>query len=96
MAVSEKNVPIGIDNFEKIISNGMVYIDKTEYLEELLKSGTEISLLLRPRRFGKTLTMSMLSCFLEMNYQNPRDRSRPEQLFKNLAIYKHKIPNELH
>ena len=45
MAVSEKNVPIGIDNFEKIISNGMVYIDKTEYLEELLKSGTEISLL---------------------------------------------------
>ena len=40
MAVSEKNVPIGIDNFEKIISNGMVYIDKTEYLEELLKSGT--------------------------------------------------------
>ena len=73
MAVSEKNFPIGIDNFEKIISNGMVYIDKTEYLEELLKSGTEISLLLRPRRFGKTLTMSMLSCFLEMNYQNPCD-----------------------
>ncbi|MBQ8977551.1 MAG: AAA family ATPase [Succinivibrionaceae bacterium] len=74
----KKNVPIGIDNFEKIISNGMVYIDKTEYLEDLLKSGPEISLLPRPRRFGKTLTMSMLSCFLEMNYQNPRDRSRPE------------------
>ena len=89
-SLSEKNFPIGIDNFEKIISNGMVYIDKTEYLEELLKSGMEISLLLRPRRFGKTLTMSMLSCFLEMNYQNPCDRSRPDQLFKNLAIYKNK------
>ena len=41
-SLSEKNFPIGIDNFEKIISNGMVYIDKTEYLEELLKSGMEI------------------------------------------------------
>ena len=82
--------PIGMTDFEKLISKGKVYIDKTSYLEELLNSGTAVALILRPRRFGKTLTMSMLSCFLEMNYQNPEDRSRPERLFKDLAIYKNK------
>ena len=88
--------PIGMTDFEKLISKGKVYIDKTSYLEELLNSGTEVALILRPRRFGKTLTMSMLSCFLEMNYQNPEDRSRPERLFKDLAIYKNlKFPTSI-
>ena len=89
-AASEDVFPIGISDFEKLISNGMVYIDKTSYLEKLLNPGIGVALMLRPRRFGKTLTMSMLSCFLEMNYQHPEDRSRPERLFKDLAIYKNK------
>ncbi len=82
--------PIGISDFENLISNGMVCIDKTSYLEELLNPGTGVVQILRPRRFGKTLTMSMLSCFLEMNYRNPKDRRRQRKLFKDLAIYKNK------
>ena len=57
--VSGNNFPIGIDNFETIISSAMVYVDKTKWLEELLLSGAKISNLARPPRFGKTLSMSM-------------------------------------
>ena len=89
-AVSGTVFPIGISDFENLISNGMVYIDKTSCLEELLTPGTGVFQILRPRRFGKTLAMSMLSCFLEMNYENPEDRSRPERLFRDLAIYKNR------
>ena len=89
-AVSGDVFPEGCNDFEELISTGRVYVDKTSYLEDLLNSGTEVAQILRPRRFGKTLTMSMLSCFLEMNYQHPGDRSRPERLFKDLAISKNK------
>ncbi len=68
----------------------MVYVDKTSCLEELLNSGSMVPMILRPGKFGKTLFMSMLSCFLEMNYQNPRDRRRQRKLFKDLAISENK------
>ncbi len=84
-----RNFEAGMEDFEKLITQKMVYVDKTSYLEDLLHRAM-VTLLLRPRRFGKTLSMSMLSCFLEMNYQHPEDRSRPERLFKDLAIYKNK------
>ena len=89
-AVSGDVFPEGCNDFEELIITGRVYVDKTSYLEDLLNSGTEVAQIQRPRRFGKTLTMSMLSCFLEMNYQHPGDRSRPERLFKDLAISKNK------
>jgi hypothetical protein len=90
MAVSSKDFPVGIENFDKLISRRKIYIDKTSFLESLLTSGDDVALLLRPRRFGKTLSMSMIESFLEINYQNPEDRSRQEKLFKNLAVYKNK------
>ncbi len=89
-ALSGFAFPDDSNDFEDIISNGMVYIDKTSCLESLLNSGSMVPMILRPRKFGKTLFMSMLSCFLEMNYRHPEDRSRPERLFKDLAISKNK------
>ncbi|MBQ8707715.1 MAG: AAA family ATPase, partial [Succinivibrionaceae bacterium] len=87
MAFSADDFPIGIEDFEKLITMGKVYVDKTEELEKLIKSGADVTLLLRPRRFGKTLSMSMLQNFLELNYANPEDRSRQKRLFQNLNVY---------
>ena len=84
-----RNFEAGVEDFEELINQQLVYIDKTSYLEDLVRR-SKVALILRPRRFGKTLSMSMLSCFLEMNYQHPEDRSRPERLFKDLTIYKNK------
>ncbi|MBQ8707338.1 MAG: AAA family ATPase, partial [Succinivibrionaceae bacterium] len=88
MALSADDFPIGIEDFEKLITLGKVYVDKTEELEKLLKSGADVTLLLRPRRFGKTLSMSMLQNFLELNYADPEDRSGHVKLFKKLFVYK--------
>ena len=87
MTCSADDFPVGIEDFEKLITLGKVYIDKTKELEKLMKSGADVTLLLRPRRFGKTLSMSMLQNFLELNYADPQDRSRQERLFHNLNVY---------
>ena len=56
------NIPVGISNFTEIRSNNYYYVDKTNLIYELLQSpGTEVTMITRPRRFGKTLAMSMLS-----------------------------------
>ena len=89
-AVSGYAFPADSNDFEDIISNGMVYIDKTSCLEPLLNSGSMVPMILRPRKFRRTLFMSMLSCFLGMNYQHSENRSRPERLFKDLAISENK------
>lgn len=47
------NIPVGISNFEKIRNNGFYYVDKTGLIEELLKTEAEVTLITRPRRFGK-------------------------------------------
>lgn len=58
-------LPIGIDSFEKIRKSGFYYVDKTKLIEQLLQNWGEVNLFTRPRRFGKTLTMSMLRSFFE-------------------------------
>ena len=58
-------LPVGIDNFEKIRRDGFYYVDKTSLIEQLLNNWGEVNLFTRPRRFGKTLNMSMLKCFFE-------------------------------
>ena len=88
MTVSSEDFSVGVEDFDELISNGMIYADKTSFLRTLLKSADAVSLLLRPRRFGKTLSMSMIESFLEINCQDPEDRSRQEKLFKDLAVYK--------
>ena len=61
-----KKLPIGIDGFEKIRTNDFYYVDKTLFIQELLQNWGEVNLFTRPRRFGKTLNMSMLRSFFEI------------------------------
>ncbi len=61
-----KKLPIGIDGFEKIRMNGFYYVDKTRFIAELLHNWGEVNLFTRPRRFGKSLNMSMLKSFFEI------------------------------
>ena len=58
-------LPVGVDSFEKIRRNRFYYIDKTKLIEQLVEMGGEVTLFTRPRRFGKTLNMSMLRAFFE-------------------------------
>ena len=60
-----KKLPVGIDSFEKIIRQDFYYVDKTEMIGELLRDWGEVNLFTRPRRFGKSLNMSMLQAFFE-------------------------------
>ena len=59
-------LPVGIDSFDKIRKNGFYYIDKSGLIEQLVQLGGEVTLFTRPRRFGKTLNMSMLRSFFEI------------------------------
>lgn len=59
-------LPIGVDNFEKIRKDSFYYVDKTGLIEQLLERWGEVNLFTRPRRFGKTLNMSMLRSFFEI------------------------------
>lgn len=61
-----KKLPIGIDGFEKIRTNNFYYVDKSMFIAELLQNWGEVNLFTRPRRFGKSLNMSMLKCFFEI------------------------------
>jgi hypothetical protein len=61
----KKKMPIGISNFKDIIENDYYYVDKTLLIKELLEDGSKVILLARPRRFGKTINMSMLKYFFE-------------------------------
>ena len=77
-----KKLPIGIDGFEKIMTNDFYYADKTLFIKELLQNWGEVNLFTRPRRFGKSLNMSMLKCFFEIG-SNPA-------LFEGLEILQEK------
>ena len=59
-----KKLPIGISNFKELIEENYYYIDKTDFISEIIYSSAKIILLPRPRRFGKTLNLSMLNYFL--------------------------------
>ena len=61
-----KKLPIGIENFEEFSSEDFYYVDKTLFIKELLQNWGKVNLFTRPRRFGKSLTMSMLKCFFEI------------------------------
>ena len=65
MDIRKKKLPIGIEDFEKLRKEDFYYIDKTGLIKELLNNWGEVNLFTRPRRFGKSLNMSMLKCFFE-------------------------------
>ena len=78
------NIPKGRSDFEKIRREGFYYVDKTGLIDEILKSsGTQVTLITRPRRFGKTLGMSTLECFLDIQKDS-------KSLFEGLNISKQK------
>ena len=63
MGEEKKRLPIGLENFEQLIKDNYYYIDKTKLISELIRNGGMVNLFTRPRRFGKTLNMSMLEYF---------------------------------
>lgn len=77
-----RTIAIGVQDFGKIIENNSFYIDKTHFIKEWWESRDEVTLLMRPRRFGKTLTMSMTEYFFSVRYAGRSD------LFEHLMIWK--------
>ena len=77
-----RNVAIGIQNFDQIIENDCFYVDKTAFIKEWWESMDAVTLIARPRRFGKTLNMSMLEQFFSLDYAGRGD------LFEGLDIWK--------
>ncbi len=66
MGEEKKRLPVGVENFEQIINDNYYYVDKTKLISELLHNGGMVNLITRPRRFGKTLNMSMLEHFFSI------------------------------
>ena len=82
----KKSMPIGISDFKKIIKENYYYFDKTNLIEKILTDNSEVKLFTRPRRFGKTLNMSMLKYFFDI-----KEKDENRELFKNLKISKSKF-----
>ena len=77
------NLPVGVSDFSEIRENAFYYVDKSELIAELLKDkSTKVTLITRPRRFGKTMVMRMLVCFFDI-------RRSSRELFEGLAIKQH-------
>ena len=85
----KKPLPIGIDDFKTIIEDDYYYADKTKMIESLLDDGAGVTLFTRPRRFGKTLNMSMLNYFF-----NLKNKEENRKLFENLYISKSKYMSQ--
>ena len=79
----KKKLPIGISDFKEIIENNYYYFDKTKFIENILEDGSKVKLFTRPRRFGKTLNISMLRYFFDIKNKNEN-----KKLFENLEISK--------
>ena len=75
-------IDIGVQNFEKIRERNSFYVDKTDFIKEWWENGADVTLITRPRRFGKTLNLSMLECFFSNQYEGRGE------LFEGLSIWK--------
>ena len=82
-------VSVGKQNFQSLRENGYFYIDKTDFIKEWWEAGDEVTLITRPRRFGKTLNMNMLECFFSIKYKEHSD------LFIGLNIWEKEFYREL-
>ena len=76
-----KSIPISVDNFKKVIEGNYYYVDKTMVIEDLIKTGASVTLYTRPRRFGKSLLLSTLDCFF-----NIETKESNKNLFNDLYI----------
>ena len=84
-----REVAIGIQNFNEIIENNCFYVDKTAFIKEWWDSRDSVTLITRPRRFGKTLTMSMVEQFFSVDYSGRGD------LFEDLSIWDDRAYREI-
>ena len=78
-----KRIGIGLSDFKHLIEEDFYYYDKTKFIDEIIKDGAQVKLFTRPRRFGKTLNMSMLKYFFDI-----KEAEENRKLFKNLYIEK--------
>jgi len=81
IAVEKRRIPVSIDDFKNIIEENYAYVDKTLFIQELWESGADVSIIPRPRRFGKTVNMSTLRYFFE------KSEKSNAHLFANLKIW---------
>ena len=86
----KKKLPIGIENFAKLQAEDFYYVDKTMLIKELLDNWAEVNLFTRPRRFGKTLNMSMLDHFFSLRY-NMSDFEYSDKYNVSITNYETKI-----
>ena len=84
-----RTVAIGIQDFDKLIDGNYFYVDKTSFIKEWWESGDDVTFITRPRRFGKTLNMSMLDYFFSVNHAGRGD------LFEGLAVWEEEKYREL-
>ena len=84
-----RRIGIGLQDLAKIREQDLFYVDKTKFIKEWWESGDDVTLITRPRRFGKTLTMSMLECFFSTGYAGRGD------LFEGLAIWEEEAYRKL-
>ena len=84
-----RTVAIGIQQFDELIKKNCFYVDKTDFIREWWESNDSVTLITRPRRFGKTLNMSMTEQFFSINYADRSD------LFKGLSIWKNEKYRDL-
>ena len=85
----KKAVPVGIEDFKELIQDEYYYVDKTLLIDEMLMNKSKVTLFTRPRRFGKTLNMSMLKYFFDV-----KDKEENKKLFENLKIYNSEYMSE--
>ena len=80
------DIQAGTEDFSSFIASKSYYVDKTRFLRPLLTRTGVVALFTRPRRFGKTLTMTMLRDFLKVDRENPGSTELQERLFKGLEV----------
>ena len=77
----ERVIATGVQDFEKLRVNQRFYVDKTDFISKWWNGGDDVTLITRPRRFGKTLNMSTLNCFFSNKFENRGD------LFEGLKVW---------
>ena len=82
-----KKIPIGIEDFKMLITDDYFYIDKTKFIEEILNDGALVKLFTRPRRFGKTLNMSMLKHFFDIRKAEENRKLFDDLYIKNSPVF---------
>ena len=86
--IDMKKIPIGTKSFSRLIEGNYYFVDKTLMIQEFLERGTDVTLITRPRRFGKTINMSMLSEFFDITKDS-------KEIFKDTLIMKTPYASEI-